>query len=286
MSIDLSWIGRELGPSPISWSPETCMLYALGVGAGVDDLELTTENSEGVALRVLPLFVTSLSRTGWGDLHVLSFGSYGAHQVVHAAQRVELHRPLAPAGRADAVLRIAGIWDVRAGALVEMVTTARDPESGQPLFESSTSLFIAGEGGFGGPRGGVRGGPRPPRRPPDETVVHVTRPDQALLFRLSGDHTPIHTDPVVAKRAGFARPILHGLCTLGFAGRALLAHACGGDPARFRSLDARFSRPAYPGDTLVTDIWLDSESASFETRNERGESLIERGHLAFAKAQG
>lgn len=285
MSMDLSWVGRELGPSPIAWSPETSMLYALGIGAGTDEPQFTTENTEGVALRVLPTFAVSISRTGWGDLDVLSFGTYGAHQVVHAAQKLEVTRELAPEGRALATLRIAGIWDKRVGAVVELVTTAVDPSSGEEMFKSTTSLFVTGEGGFGGARGGLLGGPRPPRRPADDTIVQVTRPEQALLFRLSGDHAPIHSDPQVARRAGFERPILHGLCTYGFAARALLASVCGGDPARFRSLDARFARPAYPGDTLVTEVWVDGETALFETQNGQGESLIERGVFSFAKAQ-
>ena len=262
------------------------MLYALGVGAGVDELAFTTENTEGVALRVLPTFATAVSRSAWGEIDALSFGSYGAHQVVHAAQRVEVRRELPSTGRALATLRIAGIWDKRVGALIELVTTVSDPHTGDELFRNTTSLFVLGEGGFGGERGPALGGPRAPRRPADQTVVHTTHSSQALLFRLSGDHATIHSDPAVALRAGFERPILHGLCTFGFAGRALVASVCGGDPARFRSMDGRFARPAYPGDTLVTEIWAGGEKAFFETKNGQGESLIERGVFAFAKSQG
>jgi len=284
MSMDLSWIGRELGPNPIAWSSDQCMLYALGVGAGVDELQLTTENSEGVTLRVLPTFATSLSRSGWGELDALSFGSYGAHQVVHAAQKLEMRRELPSSGRALATLRIAGIWDKRVGAMAELVTLAADPSTGEELFRSTTSLLVLGEGGFGGARGPAASGLRPPRRPPDRSVEHATQPTQALLFRLSGDHTPIHSDPVVAARAGFARPILHGLCTFGFAGRALLDTVCEGDTARFRSMAGRFARPAYPGDMLVTEVWLGGDGAFFETKNQHGESLIERGVFALAKS--
>jgi acyl dehydratase len=285
MPMDLSWIGRELGPSPLAWAPETCMLYALGVGAGVDELQFTTENTAGVELRVLPTFASAIGRSAWGELDVLSFGSYGAHQVVHAAQKVEVSRALEPRGRALATLRIAGIWDKRVGAMIELVTTAVEPSSGQELFRSTTTLFVHGEGGFGGERGPALGGPRAPRRPADRTIVQATHESQALLFRLSGDHATIHSDPAVARRAGFERPILHGLCTFGFAGRALLASVCDGDTARFRSMEARFARPAYPGDTLVTEVWLGGENAFFETKNARGESLIERGVLGFAKSQ-
>ena len=285
MAMDLSWIGRELGPTPIAWDADACLLYALGVGAGPDELELTTENTEGVPLRVLPTFASVVARRGWGELDALSFGTYGAHQVVHGAQRVEVFRALPSAGRALATLRIGGIWDKRVGAQVELVTTAADEETGQALFRSVSSLFVIGEGGFGGARGPALGGPRPPRRPPDATVVQATHANQALIFRLSGDHSTIHSDPAIARRAGFERPILHGLCTLGFAGRALLGALCGGDPNRFRALEARFARPAYPGDALVTKIWCGDERAFFETENERGESLVERGVFEFAKAE-
>jgi acyl dehydratase len=282
VSMDLSWIGRELGPTPIAWDADACILYALGVGAGTDELEFTAEN-DGVPLRVLPTFASAVGRRGWGELDARSFGSYGAHQVVHGAQRIELAGELPANGRALATLRIGGIWDKRVGALVQLVTTATDPRSGAEMFRSVSSLFVIGEGGFGGARGPALGGPRPPRRAPDATVVHATESRQALLFRLSGDHATIHTDPAVARRAGFERPILHGLCTFGFAGRALLHALCGRDPRRFRAMEARFARPAYPGESLVTELWSGDGRAFFETRNERGEPVVERGVFEFEK---
>jgi len=287
MPMDLSQIGREIGPNEIRWTPDACILYALGVGAGTSELAFTTENTEGVSQRVLPTFVTTVGRGGGaGQVDALSFGSYGPHQVVHASHKVELQRALLPEGRALATMRVAGIWDKRAGALVELETTARDAETGEVMFRNIASLFVLGEGGFGGPHGPVLGGPRHPAREPDHTVSEVTRPEQALIYRLSGDHNRIHSDPAVSRLASFERPILHGLCSFGYAGRALLNAVCKGDPARFRSMSARFAKPGFPGDTLTTRIWVDVELAQFETRSQRGDALVERGVFTFAKSQG
>ncbi|MGH7290509.1 MAG: MaoC/PaaZ C-terminal domain-containing protein [Myxococcota bacterium] len=285
--MDLSLIGREIGPNEIRWTPHDAMLYALGVGAGTRELAFSTENTAGVALRVLPTFVTTVGRAGGaGQVDVLSFGTYGLHQVVHASHKVELYRALAPEGSAFSTVRVAGIWDKRAGALVELETTARDPQTSEVMYRSTASILVLGEGGFGGPRGRVLGGPRHPSREPDHTVSEATHPDQALIYRLSGDDNRLHSDPAVARLAGFDRPILHGLCTFGYAGRALLNAVCDGDPARFRTMEARFGKPGFPGDELTTEIWIEGETALFETRSQRGEALVERGVFTFAKSQG
>ncbi len=286
MPMDLSLIGREIGPNEIRWTPEDCMLYALGIGAGTTELRFTTENTDGAPLRVLPTFVTTVGRGGGaGQVDVLSFGSYGLHQVVHASQGVELLRALAPTGHAVSTMRVVGIWDKRVGALVELETTGRDPATNEVMYRNTTSIFVFDEGGFGGPRGPVIGGPRRPSREPDHTISEVTRTDQALLYRLSGDRNRLHSDPAVAALAGFDRPILHGLCTFGFAGRALLNVLCDGDPARFGGMSGRFAKPGFPGDTLTTRIWIDRDTALFETHSQRGEALFERGTFSFAKPQ-
>jgi acyl dehydratase len=283
MPMDLSWIGREVGPFEIAWGADQVILYALGVGA--HELQFATADSEGVALQVLPTFVTTVGKGGGaGQVSVLSFGSYGAHQVVHHAQRVEVYGALPSAGRVLSTLKVAAIFDKRVGSQVDLVSTAVDPVTGAPMFRNFSSLFVLGEGGFGGDRG-LQSMPRMPRRPADATVVQATQPAQALLYALSGDSAPIHTDPVVARRAGFERPILHGLCTFGFACRALLHALCGDDPARFRSMEGRFAKPVYPGDELVSEIWFGAETAFFEMRSARGELLIERGVFDFAKPE-
>jgi acyl dehydratase len=157
---------------------------------------------------------------------------------------------------------------------------------------SRSGIFIRGEGGFGGPRGPGSPWERPDRAP-DHVLVRETRPEQALLYRLSGDRNPLHADPKFAARGGFARPILHGLCTYGVTGRALLRVLCDGDPARFRSMSGRFSRPVLPGEPLTVSIWLADDdgggagqAALFQTSGPDGAVVIDRGLLRFTPTEG
>src|ERR671919_125613 len=143
---------------------------------------------------------------------------------------------------------------VGAGAVVATETRATSVTDGEPLFTTRASLFIRGEGGWGGERG-PSSSFAAPERAPDHEVTYQTRVDQALLYRLSGDRNPLHSDPKFAAMAGFDRPILHGLCTYGFTGRALLHSLCDGDPARFRSMGGRFSSPVFPGEALTVRVW-------------------------------
>jgi acyl dehydratase len=156
-----------------------------------------------------------------------------------------------------------------------------DAKSGEPMWTTRTSAFIRGEGGWGGDRG-PSGGTKPPEREPDHVVTYETRTDQALLYRLSGDRNPLHSDPSFAKLGGFDRPILHGLCTYGFTGRALLHSLCGSDPARFHSMSCRFSHPVMPGDTLTVRVWVDGGDAVFQTATQDGTVVIDGGRCAFS----
>jgi acyl dehydratase len=139
------------------------------------------------------------------------------------------------------------------------------------------TVFIRGEGGWGGERGPSGGAHVAPDRAPDHRVTYETRPDQALLYRLSGDRNPLHSDPSFAQMAGFDRPILHGLCTYGFTGRALLTELCGGDPARFGSMEGRFSSPVFPGESLTVEMWDTEGSTTFRTLGEDGRVVIDNG---------
>jgi len=146
---------------------------------------------------------------------------------------------------------------------------------------SHSSAFIRGEGGFGGDRGPSTSWDKPGRAP-DHRVEYVTRPEQALLYRLSGDRNPLHSDPSFAARGGFAKPILHGLCTYGFTGRALLHALCGSDPARFGSMYARFTKPVIPGDKLVVSIWSEGGTTKFQTATQDGTVVLDHGLFSFA----
>jgi acyl dehydratase len=200
--------------------------------------------------------------------------------LVHAEQAFELHRPLPVAGTVRTTATVTGIYDKGSGALVVTENAAVDAATGEPLVTSRSSAFIRGEGGFGGERGSDQPWERPGREP-DHRVVQPTRPEQALIYRLSGDRNPLHVDPKFAARGGFSQPILHGLCTYGVTGRALLQVLCDGDPARFGSMSGRFSRPVWPGESLTISIWRQdgSDTALFQTTKDDGTVVIDRGRM-------
>ncbi|GIH64828.1 MaoC/PaaZ C-terminal domain-containing protein [Microbispora siamensis] len=281
MPLDHTLIGVESAPHERSWTSADTLLYALGVGAGTEELAFTTENSAGIRQRVLPTFAVLAAQAPTGR----RLGDFDPAMLVHAEQAFELHRELPPAGRVRTTSTVTGIYDKGSGALVTTEARAADAESGELLITSRSSVFIRGEGGFGGERG-----PRDewvePGRPPDHTVTYETRPDQALLYRLSGDRNPLHSDPAFAARAGFPRPILHGLCTYGITGRALLHAVAGSDPAHFAAMSGRFSKPVYPGEALTVSIWTsdDGATALFRTAKEDGTVVIDRGRAAFRPA--
>jgi acyl dehydratase len=284
MALDHGAVGVEGEPHERSWTSTDALLYAIAVGAGLGDplreLEFTTENSAGIEQQVLPTFGVLVARGGRPGR---SLGSFDPARLVHAEQAFELHRPLPVAGTARTTSTVTGIYDKGSGALVVTQSVAVDAETGDPLVTSTGSAFISGEGGFGGERG-----PRDvwerPERDPDLWVEEQTRPEQALLYRLTGDRNPLHTDPKFAARGGFSVPILHGMCTYGFTGRALLHALCDSDPARFGSMSGRFTRPVLPGETLVVSIWREDGGALFQTAKQDGTVVIDRGRVRVRDA--
>ncbi len=274
MPIDPSKVGLEGGPVLRSWTAKDCLLYALGVGAGTDELEFSSEKNQ----KVLPTFAVIV---GGGGVPYREIGSFNPALVVHGEEAIEVYQPIPPEGTVKSQGRIGGIYDKAKGALVVLESISRDAKTQEPLFKTVRGLFLRGEGGFGGERG--PSGPRnvPPDRKPDAEVRYGTRPEQALLYRLSGDMNPLHSDPEFARRGGFDRPILHGLCTYGFTGRALLHTLCGSDPARFRSMEGRFSKPVYPGESLIVSMWVDGGEAIFRTTNDDGDIVLDQGRCTF-----
>ena len=288
MGLDHSLVGVPSEPQLRSWYSKDALLYAVGVGAGLGDplqeLQFTTENTEGIPQQVLPTFAVLVAQPRAGR----RLGSFDRAMLVHAEQAFELHQPLPVEGTVTIVSTVTGIYDKISGALVTSESVATDVATGAKLVTSRSGVFIRGEGGFGGDRGPSNGWRRPAGQP-DHRVVQPTRPEQALLYRLSGDRNPLHADPAFAARGGFSRPILHGLCTYGVTGRALLHTLCGCDPARFRSMSGRFTRPVLPGDTLVVSIWLAEDAdntARFQTATENGDVVIDRGQMEFLPTAG
>lgn len=262
--------------------PRDVMLYALAVGAAIEDpagsLRFTYEKD----LRVLPTMAVVMACPGFW----LAEAQYCVNwkRVLHGSQSLVLHAPLPVSGTLLSRLVIEDIYDRGAkGAVLFSKRDIYDASSGTHLATERRSTFLGGDGGKGG-----RTGPTPPPhpvpvRPADALVSVPTRPDQALLYRLCGDNNPLHVDPMVAAEAGFRAPILHGLCTYGVVGRSLLRELCEDKAARFRRMDCRFSAPVYPGETLVTEIWSEGFGrAAFRTRSrERDLVVLSNGYVEF-----
>ena len=262
MPINPDAVGLSGDPVRRSWTSKDSMLYALGVGAGVDELAFTTENTNEVDQQVFPTFPVVI---GWGRGSAMgTIGTFNPAMLVHGRQAVTLHRPIPVEGAATLESEVTGIWDKGKAAVIDTATTAT--MDGEPLYTTTSAVFIRGEGGWGGDRG--PSGPQnvPPDRAPDHEVTYQTSPDQALVYRLSGDRNPLHSDPAFAAMGGFDRPILHGLCTYGFTGRALLHALCDGDPAQFAHIEGRFTSPVLPGEALTVRMWeIDGGDAVFVT---------------------
>ncbi len=255
MAIDPSAVGAVSEPMLFEWTDRDTMLYALGVGCGIDDLSFTTENSHDIPQQVLPTYavICSPAFAAAGKI-----GTFNHAMLLHGSQGVRLHAPLPPAGKLSVVSEVTDIQDKGEGknAVVMLRGRGTDPDSGTLIAETSTTFVVRGAGGFGGVPGQRPVAPEIPDREPDARVPLPTREDQALIYRLSGDRNPLHSDPWFARElAGFPRPILHGLCSYGVTGRALVAELGKGVAANVTAIDARFSSPVFPGETLTTLIW-------------------------------
>lgn len=260
------------------------VFYALSVGFGQDPLDARQLDFVDAdrALRAVPTQSVVLAHPGFWLADPRA--GIDALRVVHGEQRIAMLRPLPVEGEVIGRTRITGLVDKGPGrgALMYSQKDVIDAETGELLAVTRSTTFLRGDGGFGGPAGPVEPPHRMPEAPPDVVVAMPTRPEQALYYRLNGDDNPLHADPAIAAKAGFPRPILHGLCTLGVVGHALLRTLGGYDVARFRELAIRFSAPVFPGETIEVDIWNDG---SFRARApERDVVVVNNGYAAFAKA--
>ncbi len=261
MPLNPEAVGSKSDPVEASWTSKDALLYAVGIGAGENELAFTTENTSGVDQQVFPTFPVVI---GWGRGSAMrDIGTFNPALLVHGQQAVTLHRPIPVEGTVTITSELVGMYDKGKAAVI--VTETEAVMDGEPLYTNTSSAFIRGEGGWGGDRG--PSGPKnvPPDRDPDQAVTYQTSRDQAFVYRLSGDRNPLHTDPTFAAIGGFDRPILHGLCSYGFTGRALLHAICDNDPARFRHIEARFAAPVLPGDALTIKMWSGESGETFFT---------------------
>jgi len=259
-----------------SWTDREAMLYALGVGMGEDPLDekqlaFVYERN----LQVLPTFASVIVREAApGPLDI------NAALVLDGERDLMIHKPLASSASVVMNGRITGVSDKGPGkgAIITREVVIMDACNREKIATMVSSIFARGDGGFGGPPESKTDKPGIPARAPDLTVNISTRPDQALIYRLSGDRNPLHCDPAFAVRAGFQRPILHGLCTYGICCRAILQTYADFDPTAIKRFAARFSSPCYPGDVVSVDIWKSDSELSFQARVEkRGVTVIKNG---------
>ena len=264
-----------------TYTHKDTILYALGLGLGADPLDenqlrFTYEKQ----LQALPTMSVVLASPGFW----MKDPAVGVNwkMLLHGEQGIEMLKPLPATAEVVGTTRITKIIDKGAdkGALVLSERDIADARTGDIYAKTTSTSFLRGDGGFGGSPDGAPVPHKMPERTPDIIDDWQTAPQAALIYRLSGDDNPLHADPDVAKAGGFPAPILHGLCSLGVAGHAVLKHACGYDPARMKSLRLRFTSPVFPGETIRTEIWKDGNDVSFRSRVvERGKVVLDNGHV-------
>jgi len=260
-------------PGHGSYKQDDVILYHLGVGAGnpptdPGELQYTYEKN----LKVLPSFTTVVNAGGGAALFNAPGLEFNPAMLLHGEQDVEIHKPLPPAAKLRGQSRISDIFDKGKAALVILEIKA-DDEDGDPLFTTRMSLFLRGEGGFGGPSG-PKASNVAPDRAPDGVVESKTLPQQALLYRLCGDKNPLHCDPEFAAMGGFDRPIIHGLCSYGIVCKAIVDGVLGGDVAKVARYQARFRGVGFPGETYLTSYWREGNKLIIESRSKERDAVI------------
>jgi len=280
MGIDLDAIRQLRLHCRQTITPRDAILYALGIGLGADptdERQLRFVYEDGL------LALPSQAITFTYPALLAAFGAAGItmHRVLHGEQEFELARPLPTGAELEGETRVIELADKGPGRglLIYYRTEIRDALSGGPVATLTSSSFCIDEGGACGEALAPAAPPIArhvlPHRAPDDVCELATLPQAALIYRLSGDYNPMHALPSVARAAGHARPILHGRCTFGVAGHAILRRICHYDPARIRSMTARFTAPVFPGETLRTELWRAPGGVLFRTR------IVERDVVAL-----
>lgn len=272
-------LGHAFRPETMTYTERDVSLYALSIGTASDpvdprELQFVYELNSG-GFYTFPTFGVTFPFTVLGQIGDVKGLRFHPMMLLHGEQYLELPRPLPTSGTITTHARITEIYDKGSGALVNVEMRSVD-DSGTEVALNRVGLFIRGIGNFGGERGPSSGANEAPQRAPDAVVHQQTQPSQALLYRLSsGDRNPLHADPNMAALGGFNQPILHGLCTFGFGVRAVMAAFADNDPARFRSVQVRFTKHVFPGETLVTEMWQESPTRIlFQTRVAERDAVV------------
>ena len=283
MPLNPAAVGAVGDVRTMSWNSKDALLYAVGIGAGQNDLPFTTENTKEVQQVVFPTFavVAGSGTTSPGKSAMAEIGTFNWAMLVHGSQAITLHRPIPVEAEATVQDKVVAMYDKGKAAVV--VTEAETKlNTGELLWTTRSSVFIRGEGGWDGERGPSGPQNEPPAKAPDHEVTLQTSPDQAFVYRLSGDRNPLHTDPSFAAIGGFDRPILHGLCSYGFTGRALLGALCNNDVTKFKHIEGRFSSPVMPGDALTVRMWNVGAGETVFTTSVGDRVVIDQGLVRHA----
>ena len=265
----------------ISYSDKDSILYSLGIGLGNDPMNLNElkyvyENSQSV----LPSMATNFQYHS----PLLLKTNINFIMVVHGEQRLSITNTLPVSGDFIANAKVIGCYDKgpARGAIIEVETTVKNKKNNEEICKLVSTTFARGDGGFGGPDS-----PKKeifiPDGEPDYVSEVSTKPDQALIFRLSGDYNPLHSDPKFAKAAGFEKPILHGMCTYGIACRSLVNEICENDASKLKRFDCRFSSPVYPGETIITEMWKKDKMIYFNSKVKERDKLVLKNGVSVIK---
>ena len=279
MALNLDIVGQKLETEPMVYTRDDVILYALGIGAGIDDLDFIYEKN----LKVYPTFAVLPFVPAVMGIFLEKCG-FNLQHVLHGEHKIIMKRPIPVKGELLSTLICDGIYDKgKTGALAAVTIETKDKD-GNVLFENKATLLDRSAGNFDGDRGPETVKIKPPENTaPDFSVTYATTLNQAAIYRLSGDKNPLHVDPAFAKKAGFERPILHGLCSFGHAGRAVLACVCGNDPARLKSFSARFMNVVYPGESLTVNGWKRDDGAYIvQVENQDGKPVLGNGLAEIA----
>jgi acyl dehydratase len=266
-------LGFQLGEGKYSYNRDQVILYHLGVGAGNpptdrNELEYCYEKN----LKVLPSFGVIPTFGAMGGIGSVPGLQFNFAMLLHGEQDLSIHQPIPTEATITNRGKIAEIWDKGKAALVVLEVDTRD-ESGKPLFTNRFSLFLRGEGGFGGEPGPKPGNQAPERRP-DGVIETQTLPQQALIYRLSGDKNPLHADPEFAKLGGFDRPIIHGLCSYGIVCKAIVDQVLGGDVTKVARYQVRFAGVGFPGETYQTSYWKEGDKILIQAKSKQRDAVI------------
>jgi len=276
-------LGAKLGEGKYSWTKDQVILYHLGIGAGVPptdrgELEYTYEKN----LKVLPSYAVVPVFGAIGSIGSIPGLSFNFAMLLHGEQDIEIHQPIPTDATVSNAGRVAGVYDKGKAALVVLEVKTND-EAGKPLFTNRFSLFLRGEGGFGG-ESGPKAGNEAPSRAPDGVLTSTTLPQQALIYRLSGDKNPLHADPDFAKMGGFDKPIIHGLCSYGIVCKAIVDKVLGGDVTKVARYQARFAGVGFPGETYLTSYWREGDKILIQAKSkERDAAIISNAAITIRK---